>query len=238
MLPSSYLRSLAVLATIIVLCAANATGEENTSLSDPPEVLNTLPIELPKAYDFKIPPKPSGQILDTAHFLTQTMLENLEEALSREARDNDVHVFLLTVPSVQKNALDPFTQRVAAAWTKDLFGATIVFDDGSGHLAIQQSDQVTKRFYEFELSALLKDPMSSSKRPKLSRDALQHATLNLMNALHTLKMRANREDRRALWTRVVLGTLGLVAVGLGGFEYYRRSKITDSPPIKTDPVLK
>ena len=202
------------------------------------DVLNTLPIEPTTAYDFKIPPRPSGHILDTAHFLPQEMLQTLDDALSREARDHGVNIYLLTVPSVQKNTLEPFTQRVAEEWTRGLFGATIVFDDGTGRVAIQQSDQVAKRFYEFELSVLLKDTMSTSKRPRLSREALQHTTLNLKDSVYALKMRADREDRNSLRTRMGFGILGLLALVLGGFEYFRRRQVAGSVPGEIDPATK
>ncbi len=202
------------------------------------DVLNTLPLETASEFKFQIPPRPDGHIIDTAHFLTQDMLQNLEGALSREARDHDVNIYLLIVPSVQKNALDPITKQVAEAWTKNLFGATVVFDDGTGHVAIQQSEQVSKRFYEFELSVLLKDPMSVSKRPRVSREALQHTTLNLKDALHTLKMRANREDRNSLLTQIALGVLGLLAVVLGGLEYSRRNRIAGSMACETNSASK
>ena len=155
-----------------------------------------------------------------------------------EARENGANIYLLTVPSVQKNALNQYTQKVAEDWLKDVFGALIVFDDATGHVAIQQSNQVTKRFYEFELSAALKDTMGASKRPRLSREALQYTALNLKDALHTLKMRANRDDRSSLLTRVILGTLGLLAAALGGFEYFRRRQIADPAPVETGPASK
>lgn len=202
------------------------------------DVLNTLPIEITPVYDFKIPPRPAGHVLDTAHFLTPEMIASLDDTLSQEARDHGVSIYLLTVPSVQKNTLDPFTQRVSEAWTKGLFGATIVFDDGTGLVAIQQSDQVAKRFYEFELSLLLKDTMTVSKRPKLSREALQHTTLKLKDSLHTLKMRADSEERKSRLTRLALGSFGLLAAVVGGFEYFRRRQGAKSERPNTEPAAK
>ena len=71
------------------------------------------------------------------------MLQRIEEALSKEASVNGVEVFLLTIPSVQKGAFNAFTQQVADAWTKDVFGAVIVFDYGTGNVAVEASENVT-----------------------------------------------------------------------------------------------
>ena len=128
-----------------------ATAQEGPSLSDPKDVLSVLPTQSAAGFNFKIPPKPSGRVLDTAHFLGSEMLQRIEEILSKEVSANGVEVFLLTIPSVQKGALNAFTQKVAEAWTKDVFGAVIVFDDGTGNVAVQASEKVTNRFYEFEL---------------------------------------------------------------------------------------
>ena len=90
-------------------------------------------------------------------------------------------------------------------------------------------------FYEFELSVLLKDSMSTSKRPRLSRDALLHATLNLKDSLHTLKMRVQRDERNSRWTQVALVILGLAAVAWLGLESLHRGKVAKSAPDKAAP---
>ena len=199
-----------------------ALSQDAPPRGDSLEILNALPIKLTKVFHFKIPPRPSGHVLDTAHFLTPEMLQSLEASLSREAKDYGVEIYLLTMPSVEKNTLEPFTQAVADEWTKGLFGATLVFDDGTGLVSIEQSAVVKKRFYEFELSRLLRDTASSAKRPKLSRAGLEHTTMAVKGALHEFKMRANREDRNALLTRVGVCVVGILAVIVGGIEYIRK----------------
>ncbi len=220
-----YCRSL--LGISLILLAESVNGEDVTSLADRKDVLNTLPIELTTVFDFKIPPRPDGHVLDTAHFLTVETKQSLEDELSLEARNHGVNIYLLTVPSVQKNALEPFTQKVSQTWTKGLFGATLVFDDGTGKVAIQQSEDVAKRFYEFELSLLLKDTNNLTKRPKLSRDGLENTTKSVKTALHELKMRANREDRKSRLTMWGTAIIGAVAAFFGVFGYLHRRSGTE-----------
>lgn len=186
------------------------------------DVLNTLPVDTASEFKFIIPPRPAGHILDSAHFLTEEIFNRLNTTLEKESKDAGVDVLLLVVPSLQKNSLDPFTQKVSEVWTSGLFGAVVVFDDGTGRVSIQQSENVTKRFYEFELSVLLKDSMGSKKRPRPSREGLEHTTLSTMSALHELKMRAETNDRDSKKKRVILATVGIIAVLLGIFEYSRR----------------
>ena len=218
---------------LLVLLTRIAIGEDVTSLADPKEVLNSLTIEIPKVFDFKIPPRPSGHVLDMARFITPETQQRLDDALAQEARDQGVDIYLLIVPSLQKNTLDPYTQRVAEVWMKGLFGAVIVFDDGTGRVAIQQSDVVSKRFYEFELSTLLRDAMNSAKRPRLSREGLEHTTLRTKAALHELKLRADREDRSSFFTRMGLAGVGLLAILLATFEYFRRRPVAKATSERT-----
>ena len=212
----------------ITLLSATGLADEITTLADSKDLLNTLPIELPKVFNFKIPSRPAGHVLDTANFLPAAMKQSIEDALSQEARDYGVYIYLLTVPSVEKNTLDPFTQQVTQAWMKDLFGATLVFDDGNGRVAIQQSDEVTKRFYEFELSQLLRETNSATKRPRLSRAGLDYTVGNVKSALHDLKIRANLADHKTRMTQLGLAILGLLAVLIGTWEYSRRRQGTES----------
>ena len=211
----------ALLAALFILLAGALIAEDITSLADPKTILNAMPLDGP-ALAFKIPPRPPGHILDNAHFLTQEMLLRLESVLAQEARDNGVDIYLLTVPSVEKNTLEPFTDQVMKAWMNGLFGATIVFDDGTGRVAFGQSDVVTRRFYEYELSVLLRDSMSSGKRPRLSRDGLEHTTMSVKAALHELKLRANHQDRNSLLKRAGLALIALVGLLVGALEYFRR----------------
>lgn len=210
-----------------ILFAAQTLGQDTGLLGNSKNDINLLPNALTRNYNFKIPPRPEGHVLDSAHFLTQETLQSLENALSKEASENGVNIYLLTVPSVEKNTLDPFTKQVSETWTKGLFGATIVFDDGTGLVSIEQSDDVTKRFYDFELSRLLKDAMNTTKRPKLSRAGLEHTVLAVKAALHEFKMRADQADRKSARTRMGLIIGGVLGALLGAFEYFRRRAIPE-----------
>jgi uncharacterized membrane protein YgcG len=194
------------------------------------DVLKTLPIELPKVFDFKIPPRPAGHILDTANFLTPEVLKRLDDELSQEAKAHGVNIYVLIVPSVPKNGFDAFTEKMSEAWMGGLFGAMIVFDDGTGQVAIQPTNEVTKRFYDFELSMLLRDPMSTKNRPKHSREGLEHTALTLKTALHELKLRVDRDDRNSLLTKCGVTILCFLAVLWGAFEYYRRRTSREAEP--------
>ena len=226
-------RLAALLSALFVLLARPLiSAEDITSLADPKTILNAMPLDGP-ALAFKIPPRPAGHILDNAHFLTQEMLLRLEGVLSQEARDNGVDIYLLTVPSVEKNTLEPFTEQVMKTWMNGLFGATIVFDDGTGRVSIGQSDVVTNRFYEYELSVLLRESMNSAKRPRLSRDGLEHTTMSVKAALHELKLRANHQDRNSLLMRAGLALIGLVGLLVGALEYFRRRPTAETTSEKT-----
>ena len=196
------------------------------SLAPGQEVLNTLPIESTLSPDIPIPPRPSEPVLDNAHFLGSEALKNLNDTLSAAARDHGVHVFVLIVPSLPKNNLAPFTKRVTQEWTKGLFGAVLVFDDGTGVLAIEKSEEFSKRFYEFELTTLIKEGTKVGKRPRLSREGLQYTARTVADSLRDLKARADREDRNALYTRMGVALFLIVTIALLAIPYFRRPPAT------------
>lgn len=199
---------------------------QGTTEGDPQDTINLLPDQLVKIHDFTVPPQPSGHVLDLAGFFPGNMLDKIDAELLVASRDCGIEIYLLTVPSLKKDTLVPFTKEVCSVWTKGKFGAAIVFDDESGQVAIEQSDFVVKRFYEIELSKLLKDRMNPEKRPRLSRDGLVYATNSLRDSICVLKRRADDEDRRAHTKQVVLVAAALVLGCLVIFDLYRRKLAT------------
>ena len=184
--------------------------------------LDTLVLDQDAKTNLPVPPRPSDFVLDSARFLGEETRRNLIESLSKEAKDHGVSVYLLTVPSLPKNGIGPFTKRVAEEWTKDLFGAVVVFDDGTGLVSIERSELVSKRFYEFEFAAILRESMRLGKRPRLSRDGLFHTMKSVSAALSELKLRANKEDRDSLYTKIAAGSLALLAVlTIGVLQHFR-----------------
>jgi hypothetical protein len=208
----------------IALQGALSFGADIKPLFDSKEAFNTQPMANTEALRLEIPARPAGHVLDTANFLGPELLQRLEAALSEEARTADVHIYLLTVPSMPKNSLDAFGKRVAETWTNGLFGGVIVFDDGTGQVAIEPSGEVLKRFHEFELALLMESNMDLKHRPKHSRDGLEHTAGSLRTALHELKMRANRQDRSSLSKRIGLAAFGLIALLVGTLVYFRQSR--------------
>ena len=219
-------RLLLVLALVLLPCLAGA----QPSLRDSGDIINILPLDLPPKFNFKIPPKPATHVLDNADFLSAEKRAQLDAELTAVAQKDDVHVYVLVVPSVPKNGFEPFTIKVAEEWVTGIFGAVLIFDDATGALALQPSDEVTKRFYEFELSRLLDDQMSGKKRPRLSRDALEHSIHSVVKSLRELKARALQEERSSLNTRIVLGVLAVLVVGVIAFTYFRRTPTSSSKP--------
>lgn len=221
MLSSSRKHPLSIIAIGLLALSCIALAQDD---------LDVLPIDRNANTDLPIPPRPQQPVLDNAHFLSAEMLRAMNDSLSADARDFGLHVYVLTVPSLPKKTLESFTQRVAAEWTKGLFGAVIVFDDGTGIVAIEKSEAVSKRFYEFEITALLKDSMRSDKRPRLSRDGLKHTTTSMSNALKELKLRADREDTESFYTKIGVAGFAIMAIlTLGTLQYFRNRPADNFP---------
>lgn len=211
-----------VLTSCLFLHISVSLGQVSSSNPLTQAAEKTLPIDAGAAFDLAIPERPAGHLLDSAKFLSPEIRERVDKVLSDEARNFAVDVYLLTVPSLKKNTLDPFTQLVAASWTKDQFGAVVVFDDGAGLVSIEASEAVKGRFPEYELSSLLREAMSDKKLPKRSLEGLEHTTMAVTAVLHDLKARVNREARNARITQLALAILVLFGLAVGVFEYYRR----------------
>lgn len=215
-----------MLSSIGLLSILQASGQ-GTSAGNQGDTIDLLPDQLVKTYDFTVPPRPSGHVLDLAGFLQGNMLEKINAELAEASRDCGIEIYLLIVTSLKKDTLLPFTKEVCSAWTKGTFGAAIVFDDETGRVAIERSEVVAKRYYEFELSKLLKDRMNPEKRPRLSRDGLAYTTNSLRDAICVLKRRADDEDRRAHIKQVVLLVV-LICGSLVVFYLFRRKLVLGS----------
>ena len=189
------------------------------------ELTNNLPFEKTERVDVLIPPRPMDHVLDNAHFLGSEARQSLVDLLAAHSREHGVNVFVLIVPSLPKNALETYTKQVTEIWTKDLFGGVVVFDDATGQVAIEKSEQVSKRFYEFELSVLLRDTMKPEKRPRLSRDGLVYTSKSIADALVKLKVRADDEDKQSFRRKAGLSIFLIILISsLVGVQFLRNGK--------------
>lgn len=226
-----------MLAALLLCIGATGFAQSPASVS-PDGRIDLLPGQLSKEYKFDIPKRPEGRILDLAHFLPEDVRKRLDEELQQESRTNGADVYVLVVPSLAKDTLAPFTKQVSDAWMKDLFGAVIVFDDATGVLSIEESEKLTKNFYEFELARLLHDSMAPSKRPRLSRAGLEHTIVAVKDAVRELKGRADKAEHNSRNTQLGLGIVALAALLIGAFAFLRRrsGNAGATSPTSTDEV--
>ncbi len=169
-----------------------------------------------------------NHLLDQGHVFPPEIATRLSERLQATAREHDVHIYAVTLPTLQvmpsriKEKLDTLGTAATENWLKDQIGAVIVFDDEAGWVTIGFSDRTEREFSTVTLNALLKDPLIGMRKIRESPKKLEAAAVLLAQVLSDLKdeaVRANR--RRAIVQNISIGIL-LILAGLAALTSFRK----------------
>lgn len=199
-------------------------ADEVTSLRDSKDVISLTPLEENQSAGLKVPDRPKGHVSDTTHFLSEEAFRTLEATLEEVAKTRNVHVYALIVSSIPKGSTTAFTKQVADDWMRNQFGAIVIFNDETGQVSIRQSEEVAARFYDFELSSLLQESMSTKKRPRASREGFVYTVLRVKDSICLLKDRAELQERKSGRMKFYLGGACLVGLLAAGFGLIRKTQ--------------
>lgn len=159
----------------------------------------------------EIPERPANHLLDQGHIFPPEVAKRLSDSLLACARDYDVHIFVMTVPTLQvmpsrvREKLDELGVTVTESWTKGLVGAVIVFDDEAGWVTVAASDEAEREFSAVAINMIFRDPLVETRKKHLSPEKLEAAAMVLVNGLTDLRIESNREASRHRKVRFVLG---------------------------------
>ncbi len=164
-------------------------------------------------------PKPDSMLLDAATVFQPAKVQELA-ALLQTAREKDVWVYVLTVPTLrvtaskQREALEVLAKRYIKAWLPSQAGAIVLFDDESGLVTIELSAEATHRFSEIVLQIELVEPVGKAQMDGLSREKLENVSRVVVEVLSRLQAKHAAEVRRQRTANAIMAGLAIVGVAL------------------------
>ena len=206
-----------------------------------PAPADVPPAETPRAAPARsprelIPPAPPGQILDLAKVLLPETLARLSARLVA-ARALDVHVYVVTVPSLkvppskQFDRLHEVAKDYSDTWIKHIVGAVILFDDEGGLITVELSKPTSERFSSLAVEGELQTPLGEAQKTGLARDKIERFGNITVEALCKFQEDYLKEMQHARIWNLVMGGIALLGLGLAVFSALGKPK----GPVATAP---
>ncbi len=170
------------------------------------------------AAEIDIPAQPANHLLDQGKAFTPEVASRLADRLGAAARDRDVHVYVMTVgtlnvmPSRAAETLDQTLKAARAKWLADQVGAVIIFDNETGRAVAAASDTALKLFPADAVNAALKDPELQSKKKHLAPEHLETTVSILLRHMTDLRAKTDEENRRRRARNWMVGGSAIVVV--------------------------
>lgn len=164
----------------------------------------------------EVPERPANHLLDQGLVFPPEVAKRLVDSLAACARDYDVHVYVMTVPTLQvmpsrvREKLDELGAAVTESWTKDQVGAVIVFDNEAGWVTVAASDEAERVFSATAINMVFRDRLVSTRKKHLSPEKLEAAAMILIKGMTDLRI---KEIREAQIHRTISIVFGLLLVG-------------------------
>ena len=178
-----------------------------------------------------VPDRPENFLLDQGVVFPPEAVQRLEAAITATARDHDLHVYVMTTPTLRSvpsrvgGKASEFLNAIRAEWLKGKVGAVIIFDDEAGLVEMGASEEARKILPPAELTEIFRDPRLQSKRRRLGAAKLEETVMVLVHGLTELRVRIQDEER----SRATMKTAGVIAgivivAGAGFFAWKWRAK--------------
>jgi TPM domain len=166
----------------------------------------------------EVPTRPESYLLDQGDVFPPDVEARIVKALKAGAADYDVHIYVMTVPSLKVmpsrigEKLHEQLNATGKKWLAGQVGALVIFDDEAGQAAIGASDEAEKAFSAVALNIVMKDPKLQSKRKRSSPEKLAGTVTLLIQHFTELRTRTNEEARRQRTTRLIFGGIVFTAL--------------------------
>ena len=186
------------------------------------------------AAEIQVPARPENYLLDEGKVFPPEVEARVVAALKAAARDSDVHIYVMTMgslnvmPSRAGETLDQTQKTVRQEWLAGRVGALIVFDNEAGKAVVGASDEAMKVFSPVAVNMALKDPDLQSRKKHLSPDKLSSTVVRLIQHFTDLRAKTNEEaQKRNTMNWIFAGTLG--SFGLLGVAIFISTKMRPAP---------
>ena len=196
-------------------------------------LLLTFLIPARLALAIAVPPKPDNHFLDQGAVFPAEDAREIAEALKKCAREQDVHIYVLAVPTLKvmpsrvEATLEELLKATREAWLKDEVGALIIFDDESGHATMAASEKAITEFFPVAINVLLQDPRLQSKAKRSAAAKLADTVTLLVEGFTGLRTRQKVEERKSEVAQVVFASIagGAVLLGSAAFALRKRTRL-------------
>ncbi len=180
--------------------------------------------------EVSVPERPADYLLDQGKMFPPEIAQRLIATLKKCAREQNVHVYVMTVPTLQvmpsreREKLEELGTAVTENWTKGQIGGVIVFDNEAGWVTVGASEEAERVFSAVAINMVFRDPLIASRKKHLSPEKLEAAAMVMVNGMTDLKVKADREAKSHGTTRTIvmsvvfLGVLIVVIFGTKGKE--------------------
>ena len=168
------------------------------------------------------------------------MAHRLVDVLKTRARDHDVHIYVLTVPTLKVMPSHIWEKleetRVAAeqVWFNGQVGALIIFEDESGSMTLGVSAEAQRVFSTVAINVVLHDPQLEPTMKRISPQKLETFAMTLSNHFTDLKIKADLEIRSQWTRRVIFGVIASCGLLLGGAGRVFRKRPAPGAPEQKD----
>ena len=175
------------------------------------------------------PSIPESHLLDQGRVFPQEVAGRMATEISEAARDHDVHIYVMTMPSKalmpsrNRATFDETWKAVRVKWLGGKVGAVILFDNEAGWAAIGASEEAKRVFPPETLSALLRDPQLQSKKKNLPPEELEKTVSALTQKFIGLQQKMHDGERRRTMHNVIgASAAGVVILGAAIFIVRKR----------------
>ena len=169
----------------------------------------------------ELPRRPASYLRDEAHVFQPEMAHRLIESLRTCAREHDVHIYVLTLPTVKvmpshiREKLEEFRAAAEQTWLKGRVGAVVVFDDESGWASMGVSADAQSLFSTVAIHLVFDDPQFDPTDKRLTPAKLEASALTLASHFTALKIKLDDEASRQRTRHIVIGVIAFWGL-LGG----------------------
>lgn len=178
-----------------------------------------------------IPPKPENYLADQGAVFPPEAAQRIEHALKTCARNFDVHIYVVTVPTlnVMPSRVDAKLTELLSAireeWLKGKVGAVIAFDAEAEQASLGESEETRKVFPAVSLHMVFADPLIQGGVKRRARERLEATTLAMIQDFTDLRAHEYEDARKQRSANlmfagiagafVLLGPIGLFLANRG-----------------------
>ena len=170
----------------------------------------------------EIPPRPADHLLDQAHVFQPETAHRLVDALATCARAHDVHIYVLTLPTLKvmpshtREKLEELRAVAEQTWFQGQVGGMIIFDDESGWVTMGVSAEAQRLFSTVAIHLVFNDPELEPTLKRLTPAKLETSAMTLVSHFTDLKIKADDEARWQRTKHVIFGAIAFWGLLLGG----------------------